>query len=141
MLSSLFQLSGSILLAYMVITRSIISSLNATYSQIKVKGEVDPKTLEILKENNYFKIGLAYLIIGYILQIADFDSTFLSILDRFDRVFIISLLGIFLSLLGIIVGNFISKNEFDKIDPKDIEKHGVGKQLMVVENEKLNDKE
>lgn len=134
MLSSLFQLSGSILLAYMVITRSVISSIIATYSPTRYLGKVDPKTLDILKENNYFQIGLAYLIIGYIFQIADFDSTFFNSLDRFDRVFIISLLAIFLTFLGIIIGNFIANNEFNKIDPKDIEKLPIRDMVLADEN-------
>ncbi|WP_239617287.1 hypothetical protein [Cohnella mopanensis] len=101
MLPVIVQLSGAILLAIMVTSRKRKDYIKLTSVVVPVEGKVPSKLLDLLQETWMFRFGLLYIVIGYLLQVAEIDVIhwFLST-PLYVRAFLVLCISIVISIIG-----------------------------------------
>lgn len=119
MMASMFQLTGAILLGVMVAVRQSNEIYKYVSIIVPIKGEVHPKILDIYKETYLFRAGLLYISLGYFLQIAGFDITYISTLPWFSRLFITVIFVIVFCYVAKVVTYGFAKRTFNKTRPFD----------------------
>ncbi|WP_075983093.1 hypothetical protein [Bacillus massilinigeriensis] len=107
MLANIFQLAAGVLLG-------ISSFIKKDIFQFPVFGEKLPGTLENSKQSWIIRLGLVLLIIGYALQILDFDLYVFYNLSKSIRVFFsLFITGIIIALCYCIA-NALAKSDYEK---------------------------
>jgi hypothetical protein len=114
MIPTVLQLTGAILLSFMVAFREKNEYVIMTAVITPVKGKKHPKLESLYRETWTFRIGLGYVIAGYILQIINLDSDFLLSLSRISKVLLSVFSVTLLTGIGIFISFYFAKVKYNK---------------------------
>ncbi|WP_432357043.1 hypothetical protein [Sporosarcina sp. UB5] len=115
MFASIFQLSGAILLGYLIAFRKKKQVIISSSTSIFIEGE-KPRIAEDKWVETYgYRFGFLYLLIGYILPV--FERKFM--ITVAEELFLIILLVSILLIAGIGFSSILGKRAFDKMTPQD----------------------
>jgi hypothetical protein len=117
MLASIFQLSGTILLALMVAFRQKNEYKRLIEVVLPVQGEKNPRLLPLFKETWTFRIGLVYLIIGTIFQVLGIVVHYLESFDVANKLFVSAVIITVLVYFGLKISNIIALKSYEKVEP------------------------
>lgn len=85
LIPSILQLAGAILLAILIFMRSDNQSIRLSAVIVDINGKKNPKIKDIIKETWVIRFGLSLVIIGYILQILNYDIVYLMDMNRLGK--------------------------------------------------------
>jgi len=115
MVATILQLAGSILLVLYISSRSDVSIKKSTNSKINVAGEKDEKILDLIYETQIGRVGILFLIFGYLVQIINLKNL---VFDESNLVYRISFTLIItpaLVYIGRLIAKKIARKKYDKL--------------------------
>lgn len=135
MLASLLQLIGSVLLVIMTVSRKSnrihMYGGGAIVQQI---GKVSLQLKPLLFETYIFRLGLFYIAVGYLIQIANFDLSYFKSLSVSERLILTAIITVFCSWLSKKLCDWLAAYRFKKLPPFDPDRGEHAEGSLWIEN-------
>ena len=132
MYTIIFQLSGSLLLSWMIISRSKKEIIRASWTVVNTNKKINPQIHRIFRETYLSLFGFSYISFGYILQLFSLNDSIQKWLYLNNPINRLLDLNIYISVIinlillisfGIFIAYSISKYRYNKVSLNDIEKN------------------
>ncbi|SDZ79606.1 hypothetical protein SAMN05421743_101233 [Thalassobacillus cyri] len=114
MFASILQLTGAIVLGYFIAFRTKVKSRQAARMIVPVKGKRNMGYLDRYTETYAYRIGFSFIIVGYLVQIANFNVQYLQDMDVFCKLVTAILSTIILTYLSALVAGWFGRRLFEK---------------------------